>query len=129
MPVLIVIIVLLVLMWLLLIRPQRRRQAEQQELLSNLQVGDEIVTAGGIYGRIEDIRDDDLTIEIAPETSVRVARRAIAGIVRDDEADEEEGAEEEPEELEAEAHDGEAEDGEEAEEPELGRSSTAQRRG
>jgi preprotein translocase subunit YajC len=128
MAVLIVIVALLVLMWLLLIRPQRRRQAEQQELLSNLQVGDEIVTAGGIYGRIEEIRDDDLTLEIAPETNVRIARRAVAGIVREDELEEAGDSEEKPEELEAEAHEAAAEDEEEGEDPELGRSSTAQQR-
>ena len=122
MAALIVIVVLLVLMWLLLIRPQRRRQAEQQELLSNLQVGDEIVTAGGIYGRIEEIREGDLTLEIAPGTSVRIARRAVAGIIHEEE-------EEEEEQVEAEADEVTAEHEEEGEEPELDRSSAAQRRG
>jgi preprotein translocase subunit YajC len=87
-----ILIVLLVLMWLLLIRPQRRRQTAQNRLLSTLDVGDEVVTAGGIYGRIEEVEDADVMLEIAPGTRVRVAKRAIAGVV--DEEDEEEELEE-----------------------------------
>jgi preprotein translocase subunit YajC len=119
---LIIIVVLLVLMWLLLIRPQRRRQTAQEELLANLQIGDEIVTAGGLYGTIEEVRDSEITLEIAPGTTVRVAKRAVAGIVSEEEDEEEEAAE-----LEAEAEETEPEE-EEGEEPELDRSA-AQRRG
>ena|SRR5438067_12968360 len=104
--VLIVIVALFGLMWLLLIRPQRRRQTEQRQMLSNLQVGDEIVTAGGIYGRIEDVDESDVTVEIAPGTRVRVARRAVAGIVTEEEDEE---LEEEPAALEAESVDHQAE--------------------
>ena len=57
MAALVIIVVLLALMWVLLIRPQRRRQTDQEQLLSNLQIGDEVVTAGGLYGRIEDVHD------------------------------------------------------------------------
>ena len=89
-------------MWLLLIRPQRRKQQEQQDLLSNLQIGDEIVTAGGIYGTISEVDDDDVTVEIAPDTHVRMAKRAVAGILTEEEEDEE-YEEEEEEDLEDEA--------------------------
>ncbi len=122
MAALIIIVVLLGLMWLLLIRPQRRRQTAQEDLLANLQIGDEIVTAGALYGTIEEIRDSEITLEIAPGTTVRVARRAVAGIVSEDEEEEEEA-----EELEVEAEETEPEE-EEGEEPELDRSA-AQRRG
>ena len=114
-------------MWLLLIRPQRRKQQEQQDLLSNLQIGDEIVTAGGIYGTISEVDDDDVTVEIAPNTHVRMAKRAVAGILTDEEEDEE--YEEEDEELEDEADEEEqttAED-EDSKEPELDRSAAEQR--
>ena len=77
-------------MWLLLIRPQRRKQQEQQDLLSNLQIGDEIVTAGGIYGTISEVEDGDVTVEIAPGTNVRMAKRAVAAILTDEEEEEEE---------------------------------------
>lgn len=69
------------LMWLLVIRPQRRRASEHGHMVSKLSVNDEIVTAGGLYGRIMDIDDDVLTVQIAPDVTVRVARGAITGLV------------------------------------------------
>ena len=64
----------------------------------SLDVGDEIVTAGGMYGFVTAIGDDELEVEIAPGTIVRVATRAVAGRVGpdDDEDDVEEPDEEEP---------------------------------
>jgi preprotein translocase subunit YajC len=102
----IVIVLLLVLAWFVLVRPQRRRQAEQEDLFATLHVGDEVVTAGGLYGTIRALRDDVLELEVAPGTTVRVARRAVAGRIEPEgEADEEEPEaehEEEPEEQEPE---------------------------
>ena len=86
---LIVIALLFALFWLFLIRPQRRRQAEQERMLAGLEVGDEVVTAGGIYGDVVALEDDEVRVEIAPGTRVRVARRAIAAVLEDDEADDE----------------------------------------
>jgi preprotein translocase subunit YajC len=102
-----VILLLVALFYLLLIRPQRRRQAVQSQMLSSLEVGDEIVTAGGLYGYVREIDDDELLVEIAPGTNVRIARRAVATVLEPDEDEEEEGdedeeGEEEPEEPEAE---------------------------
>jgi preprotein translocase subunit YajC len=93
---LVIIVVLFALFWLFLIRPQRRRQAEQQALIDSVEVGDEIVTAGGLFGHVQGIADDELLVEIAPGTNVRIARRAVAGIVgpEDEEEEGEEGAEE-----------------------------------
>lgn len=123
---LIIIVVLLVLMWLLLIRPQRRKQQEQKDLLSNVQIGDEIVTAGGIYGTVSDVGDDEVTVEIAPDTHVRMAKRAIAGILTEEDDDEEL---EEEDDLDAEADEEHDEDaGEEVgKEPELDRPAAEQR--
>jgi preprotein translocase subunit YajC len=97
---LVIIVVLVALFWLFLIRPQRRRQAEQNALIRNIEVGDEIVTAGGLFGHVQGVADDELLVEIAPGTNVRIARRAVAGVVGpEDEDDEEEELEagEEPE--------------------------------
>jgi preprotein translocase subunit YajC len=98
---LVIIVVLFALFWLLLVRPQRRRQAEQNALIQNVEVGDEIVTAGGLFGHVQSVADDELLVEIAPGTTVRIARRAVAGIVGPDEEDEEDEGEleagEEPE--------------------------------
>jgi preprotein translocase subunit YajC len=77
------------LLWLLVIRPQRRRTTEHSALISALSVGDEIVTAGGMYGRVTGIDEEVLTVEIAPSITVRVARGAITGIMNSEQNDNE----------------------------------------
>jgi preprotein translocase subunit YajC len=79
------ILFLLVIVWFLLIRPQRKRQLESQRLLASLAVGKEIVTAGGLYGTITALEDDEARVEIADGVEVRVAKRAIAGVLSEDE--------------------------------------------
>jgi preprotein translocase subunit YajC len=79
------ILVLLVMMWFLLIRPQRRRQTESQRMLNSLEVGKEIVTAGGLYGTITALEDDEARVRIADGVEVRIAKRAIAGVLSEDE--------------------------------------------
>ena len=69
---------------------QRRRQQEAQRLLESIGVGKEIVTAGGLYGTVTAIEDDEVRVEIADGVEVRVAKRAVAGVVSDDENDPEE---------------------------------------
>jgi preprotein translocase subunit YajC len=79
---LIIIVAMFALLWLFLIRPQRQRAQQHRELLTKVNVGDEILTIGGLYGTVLAIdEDDDLKIEIAPGTEVRVARRAVAAVV------------------------------------------------
>ena len=84
------ILVLLALVWFMLIRPQRRRQQEAQRLVESIGVGKEIVTAGGLYGTVTSIEDDEVRVEIADGVEVRVAKRAVAGVVSEDENDPEE---------------------------------------
>src|SRR5881227_781372 len=79
------ILILLIGMWFLLIRPQRRRQMEAQRLLKSLEVGKEIVTAGGLYGTITALEEDEARVKIADGVEVRVAKRAIAGVLSEDE--------------------------------------------
>jgi preprotein translocase subunit YajC len=79
------ILVLLLLMWFMLIRPQRRRLMETQRLLDSLAVGKEVVTAGGLYGTVTALEDDEARLEIADGVEVRVAKRAIAAVLSDDE--------------------------------------------
>jgi preprotein translocase subunit YajC len=96
------ILVLLVLLWFLLIRPQRRRQLETQRMLEQLEVGKEIVTAGGLFGVITAIEDNELRVEVADDVEVRIAKRAVAGIVSEDEEEPKEDEEEPEEETEEE---------------------------
>lgn len=78
---LIFLVVMFAIFWLLIVRPQRRRRTQHAQLVEGLAAGDEIVTSGGLYGRIQELGDEVLTVEIAPGTTVRVARGAIAGVV------------------------------------------------
>ena len=96
MATLILLAAMFVLLWAFLIRPQRRKQQEQQQLLASVEPGDEILTVGGIYGIVQEIDDeDDLIVEIAEGIQVRIARRAVGGVVKPEEEDVEH---EEPEE-------------------------------
>jgi preprotein translocase subunit YajC len=87
---LILLLAMFVLLWVLLIRPQRQRQQKQQQLLSSVEPGDEVLTVGGLYGIVRDIdEEDDLIVEIAEGIQVRIARRAVGGVVKPEEEDDE----------------------------------------
>jgi preprotein translocase subunit YajC len=81
--------------YFLLLRPNRTRQRQQQSLLESLKVGDEVMTAGGIFGTLKDIdeEEDIVTVEIAPGTDVRMLRRGISQRLVD-EPDQAEGGDE-----------------------------------
>jgi len=83
---LIIVVVGFVLMWLFIVLPQRRRAAAHNRLVAELAVGDEIMTAGGLYGTVTRIADDDVTVEVAPGVEVRLARRAVAAVLDDEDA-------------------------------------------
>jgi len=71
------IILMFVLLYFLMIRPQMKRAKEQKAMIEALQKGDEVVTAGGIVGRITKITDQYVTVEIASNTEVVVQRSAV----------------------------------------------------
>jgi preprotein translocase subunit YajC len=115
---LIILILIFGLMYFLMIRPQRQQQRAHQEMLNNLKVGDEVITAGGIYGDVVAVEPDRVSLEIAEDVEIEVARRAIASIVvpePDEDADELSGAEPEETEPVAEAEPEETEPVAEAE--------------
>ena len=79
MPVFIVYFALLaVAFFFLIVRPQRRQLAARRALIQAVDVGDEIITAGGIYGVVLSIEDDTMQLEVAPGVVLRVAREAVA---------------------------------------------------
>jgi preprotein translocase subunit YajC len=78
----ILFLVLLVgLAYFLLIAPQRRRQQAQRQARETVDPGDVILTAGGIYATVREVREADLDVEISPGTIVRLDKRAIAILV------------------------------------------------
>jgi len=106
---LIIIVLLFGVLWVVFIRPQKRRQVHQRDMLDNLSDGDQILTAGGLYATVRSVDGDDVHVEIAPGTEVRLAKRAAAAVIpqesEDGEADELEDDEEVEEVRDEEAHD------------------------
>jgi len=72
------IILLFVVFYFLLIRPQQKKSKEHKEMLSQLQKGDNVMTNGGIFGKITAVTDNAYTIEIAKGTIIKVAKEYIA---------------------------------------------------
>jgi preprotein translocase subunit YajC len=72
---------MLVVFYFLLIRPQQKRHKEHQALLAKLAAGDEVVTAGGLLGRITEVGDNFITIEISEGVRIKVQRQQITQLV------------------------------------------------
>ena len=95
----VVLLAMFVLMWFLMIRPQRQQQRRHAELLAALKVGDEVVTAGGIYGEVKRLDEERVRLEVDADVEIVVARASIARIVpaeTEDAAEEDEAALEPP---------------------------------
>jgi len=71
------IVLMFVLLYFLMIRPQMKRAKEAKAMVEALQKGDEVVTAGGIVGKITKLTDQYATVEIAPNTEIVVQRSAV----------------------------------------------------
>jgi len=77
------LVVIFALFYFIMIRPQRKRQKEHQVMMQGLQKGDKVITAGGIYGTIENLSEETVVIKVEGGTTMRVARGSVA--VRRDE--------------------------------------------
>ena len=74
----VLMVVLVAVMYFMMIRPQKKRQKEEQEMRASLEIGDEIITIGGIVGRVVTIREEDLIIETgADRNKMRIQRWAV----------------------------------------------------
>lgn len=80
-PLIVFVVLIIVLFWTTVVRPQVRAQRKHERLLASLKVGDQIVTAGGIYGKVTELTEDTFTLEVAPEVRItfdhRAARRRL----------------------------------------------------
>lgn len=74
-------ILIFVVFWFLLIRPQQKKMKEHRTMLSALQTGEEVVTAGGIIGRIKKIEDMTITLEIAEDTEILIQRGTVSQLL------------------------------------------------
>jgi preprotein translocase subunit YajC len=75
------LVILFVVFYLFLIRPQMKRQKEHSKLVGGLAKGDEAVTTGGLLGRITEVGDNFVKLEVAKDTEVKVQRHAIAQVM------------------------------------------------
>ena len=73
--------VFVVIFYFLLIRPQQKKQKEHQAMLSKIAAGDEVVTAGGILGRVVEVGEQFLTVEIADNVRIKVQRFQVSSLV------------------------------------------------
>lgn len=72
------IVILFAIMYFVMIRPQKKKQKEEEKLRNSIEVGDEILTIGGIYGRVISVKDDSFVIESASDHSkIKIARWAV----------------------------------------------------
>lgn len=75
-----IVILLLAAFWVVAIMPRRRRMQSHQAMQDSLEVGDEVITAGGLHGRVESFAESEVRLEIAEGVVVTVDRRAIAAV-------------------------------------------------
>ncbi|MDA3920708.1 MAG: preprotein translocase subunit YajC [Salinisphaera sp.] len=80
-PTILMIAVFFVFMYFMIIRPQMKRQKEHRKLMESLDKGSEIVTAGGVAGRIRQVGDHFLLVEIAKDVEVRVQKSSVTSVV------------------------------------------------
>lgn len=79
------LLALFAVFWLLLIRPQQKRRKEQQAMVTSLQVGDDVVTIGGLHGRVVAVDEASMDLEVTAESDVvlRFERSSLGRIIRD----------------------------------------------
>jgi len=75
----IMLVIMFAIFYLLLIRPQQKRAKQHKELVENLKSGDQVVTAGGLHGKIVAVQDDIITLEIASNVRIKINRPSIVG--------------------------------------------------
>lgn len=79
--------ILILIMYFMLIRPQQQRLKEHQRLLATVDVGDDIVTSSGIYGRISELDGDTLFLQVADNLEIKITKESVAAMVNYDDAE------------------------------------------
>ncbi len=75
------IILMFVVLWFIMIRPQMKRQKETKAMLEALAKGDEVVTAGGILGKVTKVAEQYVTVEVAANTEITVQKSAVSTVL------------------------------------------------
>jgi preprotein translocase subunit YajC len=74
-------ILIFAIMYFMVIRPQQKKTKDHQEMLNKLKKNDEVMTSGGIYGKVVDLKESVVTLEVAPNVRIRVNRPQIATVI------------------------------------------------
>jgi preprotein translocase subunit YajC len=74
------LLAMFVIFYFLLIRPQSKKAKLQQQMLTQLKKGDDVITTGGVLGRITGIKDDEITLQVQEGVRIRVLRSAVTGL-------------------------------------------------
>ena len=74
---LIMMVIIFAIMYFFMIRPQNKKQKEIAKFRKNLEIGQDIITAGGIYGKIKELTDNAIVVEIAPSVNIKIDRNSI----------------------------------------------------
>ena len=77
-------ILLIVVFYFLLIRPQQKKQKEHRQMVDALVAGNEVVTGGGVLGKVTEVGDQFVTVEVASGVNVKVQRQSIAAVLPKD---------------------------------------------
>jgi len=80
-PSLLMLGIFFAIFYFMLIRPQQKRAAEHKNLVSSLKKGDEVITNGGVAGRVEDVGESFISVEIAQGVSVKVQKHAVSVVL------------------------------------------------
>ena len=75
------LILIFVVFYFVLIRPQTKKQKEHQEMVSALEVGNEVVTAGGILGKIQEMNENYVQLEISENVTIKIQRQTISSLL------------------------------------------------
>ena len=86
-------ILIFAIMYFMVIRPQQKKAKDHQALLAKLKKNDEVMTSGGIYGKVVDLKETVVTLEVAPNVRIRVHRPQIATVFTAEKAAAKEGKE------------------------------------
>ena len=79
-------VLIFIIMYFMVIRPQQKKAREHQEMLGKLKRNDEVMTSGGIYGKVVDLKETVVTLEVAPNVKIRVHRPQISAVLTADKA-------------------------------------------
>ena len=75
------ILIFFLAFWFLVIRPARKRQQDMSRIQNSVSVGSEVMLSSGIFGTVVSLGDDTVTLQVAPDTEIKVARQAVARVI------------------------------------------------